>query len=151
MKGCVGVPGSALQLNTNTRETHNPPRRQPQTSPCRADHIRGRGLQRQKLRRALITRGSHLHRDSELNSPRSRDETSRASPAVIQAGARRAARGRIGYSESALSSYYYNNDYAAVAALAGASFENVANMTRFQCDLYIPRPSLEEESVVYRN
>ena len=26
-------------------------------------------------------------------------------------------------------SYYYN-DYAAVAALAGASFENVANMTR---------------------
>ena len=30
----------------------------------------------------------------------------------------------------ALSSYYNNNDYAAVAALAGASFENVANMTR---------------------
>jgi len=27
----------------------------------------------------------HLQRDSELNSPRSRDETSRASPAVIQA------------------------------------------------------------------
>ena len=28
-------------------------------------------------------------------------------------------------------SYYYYNDYAAVAALlAGASFENVANMTR---------------------
>ena len=26
--------------------------------------------------------------------------------------------------------YYYNNDYAAVAALAGASFEIVANMTR---------------------
>ena len=26
--------------------------------------------------------------------------------------------------------YYYYNDYAAVAALAGASFENVANMTR---------------------
>ena len=48
-------------------------------------------------------------------------------------------------------SYYYYNGYAAVAALAGASFENVANMTRPQCDLYIPRPSLEEESVVYRN
>ena len=31
-----------------------------------------------------------------------RDETSRASPAVIQAGARRATRGRIGYSESAV-------------------------------------------------
>ena len=30
----------------------------------------------------------------------------------------------------ALSYYYYYNDYAAVAALAGASFENVANMTR---------------------
>ena len=44
----------------------------------------------------------HLQRDSELNSPRSRDETSRASPAVIQTGARRAARGRIGYSESAV-------------------------------------------------
>ena len=27
-------------------------------------------------------------------------------------------------------SYYYHNDDAAVAALAGASFENVANMTR---------------------
>ena len=27
-------------------------------------------------------------------------------------------------------SYYYYNDYAAVAALAGASFEIVANMTR---------------------
>ena len=27
-------------------------------------------------------------------------------------------------------SYYYYNDYAEVAALAGASFENVANMTR---------------------
>ena len=27
-------------------------------------------------------------------------------------------------------SYSYYNDYAAVAALAGASFDNVANMTR---------------------
>ena len=60
-------------------------------------------------------------------------ETSRASPAVIQAGARRATRGRIGYSESAVLLHYYNgfnNGYAAVAALAGASFEIVANMTR---------------------
>ena len=35
-------------------------------------------------------------------------------------------------------SYYYYNGYAAVAALAGASFEIVANMTRpdrVQCDL----------------
>ena len=30
----------------------------------------------------------------------------------------------------ALSYYYYYYDYAAVAALAGASFEIVANMTR---------------------
>ena len=48
------------------------------------------------------TRMTHLQRGSELNYPRSRDETSRASPAVIQAGARRAARGRIGCSESAV-------------------------------------------------
>ena len=34
---------------------------------------------------AASTRMTHLQRDSELNSPRSRDETSRASPAVIQA------------------------------------------------------------------
>ena len=69
--------------------------------------------------------------ESELNSPRSRDETSRASPAVIQAGARRATRGRIGYSDFLRTlSYYYYNGYAAVAALAGASFEIVANMTR---------------------
>ena len=57
------------------------------------------------------------------------DCDSRASPAVIQAGARRATRGRIGYSESAVLLHYYNG-YAAVAALAGASFEIVANMTR---------------------
>ena len=54
-------------------------------------------------------------------------------------------------------SYYYYNGYAAVAALAGASFEIVANMTRPLTRVqpvtstYIPRPSLEEESVVYRN
>ena len=70
-------------------------------------------------------------------------------------------------------SYYYYNGYAAVAALAGASFEIVANMTRpltrvrsvtsiflvngdvntqnRESAHNIPRPSLEEESVVYRN
>ena len=35
----------------------------------------------------------------------------------------------FGYSESAVLLHYYNG-YAAVAALAGASFEIVANMTR---------------------
>ena len=62
----------------------------------------GRFRSQPRLRLMRFPRGSHLHRESELNSPRSRDETSRASPAVIQAGARRAARGRIGYSESAV-------------------------------------------------
>ena len=78
-------------------------------------------------------RGSHLHRDSELNSPRSRDETS--SPctgffrAVIQALELDVQlEGGSGILRAL--SYYYYNDYAAVAALAGASFENVANMTR---------------------
>ena len=42
-----------------------------------------------------------------------------------------------------VSPYYNYNDYAAVAALAGASFQNVANMTRrpdrrVQRDLYVP-------------
>ena len=70
---------------------------------------------------------THLQRDSELNSPRSRDETSRASPAIIQALDVQL-EGGSGLLRAL--SYYYYYDYAAVAALAGASFENVANMTR---------------------